>query len=248
MQSLALKLFRCSSIFLLLFLFGSSCESTRSAGPSLDSTHDGTLETRDENRPPPDEPVTATLAPEARALQYYTEGIEGDGPLRAHIHTNLGVIQCELYEEKAPVTVANFVGLSRGIKAYIDPFSGDVITDQPYYDGTIFHRVIPKFLIHGGDPTGTGYGGPGYTLPDEYHPQLRHDRPGRLSMANRGPATGGSQFFILEGPAPHLDDRHTIFGQCDSVQVLRAISHVPTSTMGRPVAPEPRIEKILFFR
>lgn len=191
---------------------------------------------------------SAQTPPSLAALKRYTEGIEGEGPLRALIETTQGEILCELFETEAPITVANFVGLARGMKAFIDPSTGEALSGVPFYDGVIFHRVIPNFLIQSGDPTGLGHGDPGYALPDEFSPDLRHDRPGRLSMANRGPNTAGSQFFITEVSAPHLDDRHTIFGQCDSPEVIRAISHVPTRTMNRPVTPAPRIESISFSR
>ena len=126
----------------------------------------------------------------------------------ARIKTQRGDIVAELYADRAPLTVENFVNLAR---------SG-------FYDGTTFHRVIPGFMAQGGDPTGTGTGGPGYQFRDEFHPTLRHSGPGILSMANAGPGTNGSQFFITFGPTPHLDDRHSVFGRVtEGLDVLRSI-------------------------
>lgn len=144
--------------------------------------------------------------------------------------TTMGKMTCELFPDKAPKTVANFVGLANGTKDWKHPFTGKDMKGTPLYDGTTFHRVIPNFMIQGGDPIGNGTGDPGYRFDDEFSPDLRFDRPGRLAMANSGPSTNGSQFFITEVPTPHLNDRHTIFGQCDdaSVDLVRRIARVPT--------------------
>ena len=254
---------RCSRTLLTLavalILFSSlGCDSrqrgeTRTPGsddhPPADQAT-GSESLLDESAPPPDESETADQPPEPSAVDRYTEDIEGDGPLMASIETTQGIIDCKLYEEQAPITVANFVGLARGLKAFVDPVTGDFVTGVPYYSDTIFHRVVRNFLIQGGDRTGQGHAGPGYTIPDEFTDELRHDRPGMLSMANieGGPNTGGSQFFITEIAAPHFDDRHTIFGRCHSLEVVRAISHVPTGTMSRPIDPAPRITSISFYR
>jgi cyclophilin family peptidyl-prolyl cis-trans isomerase len=138
----------------------------------------------------------------------------GKGKLTAIFDTTMGKFECELYEDKAPLTVANFVGLARGVRESYDKKS-DAWTAKKFYDGVIFHRVIDGFMIQTGDPTGTGGGGPGYVVLDEFDKSLKHTTPGLLSMANRGPNTGSSQFFVTVAPTPHLDGKHTIFGKCD---------------------------------
>jgi peptidyl-prolyl cis-trans isomerase A (cyclophilin A) len=137
----------------------------------------------------------------------------------AIIHTTAGDLHCTLFEKETPVTVANFIGLASGTKDWKNPVSHASKKGVPLYDGTIFHRVIPNFMIQGGDPAGNGSGDPGYTFKDEFVSTLTFDRPGRLAMANSGPSTNGSQFFITEVPTPHLNGRHTIFGQCDPAAV-----------------------------
>jgi peptidyl-prolyl cis-trans isomerase A (cyclophilin A) len=155
----------------------------------------------------------------------------------ATIYTNAGPIRVELFGNHAPKTVRNFVGLAEGTQEYKDPTTG-APGSGPYYDGTIFHRVIGGFMIQGGDPTGTGRGGPGYQFGDEFHSELRFDRPYLLAMANAGPGTNGSQFFITVGPTPHLNMRHTIFGEvadADSRKVVDAIATTRTGAGDRPV-------------
>lgn len=152
----------------------------------------------------------------------------------ANFETSLGNIRVRLFNDKAPKTVENFTGLAEGTKEFTDPRTGEK-KKAPYYDGTIFHRVIPRFMVQAGDPTGTGRGGPGYRFEDEFHPELKHDRPGLLSMANAGPNTNGSQFFITTVPTPHLDGRHAIFGEVVSGQdIVEAISNVRRDGRDKP--------------
>ena len=149
--------------------------------------------------------------------------------------TSEGNFTVRLYDQEAPATVENFVGLAEGSKEWSDPRTNQKVK-RPYYDGGIFHRVIDGFMIQGGDPLGQGIGGPGYTFADEFHPKLRHSKPGILSMANRGPNTNGGQFFITLGPTPHLDDRHSVFGEVvEGMDVVRKIGGTPTGDRDRPV-------------
>jgi peptidyl-prolyl cis-trans isomerase A (cyclophilin A) len=158
-----------------------------------------------------------------------------DGPLFATFRTSMGRIVVLLYEEKAPKTVENFVGLATGTKEWTDPKTGEKVK-RPLYNGTIFHRVIPNFMIQGGDPQGTGRGGPGYRFADEFNRELRHNKPGILSMANAGPNTNGSQFFITHVPTPHLDNRHSVFGEVvEGQDVVVAIGNVPRGPNDRPL-------------
>jgi peptidyl-prolyl cis-trans isomerase A (cyclophilin A) len=178
--------------------------------------------------PPAAEPAKTgdeVRPPTAADLETYTSDIKGKGTLRAVFETSQGKINCELFPDKAPMTVANFVGLARGLKPFRNPKSGEV-EKRPFFDGLVFHRVIPDFMIQGGDPLGVGNGDPGYRFGDEFNPTLRHDKPGILSMANAGPGTNGSQFFITERPTPHLDDKHSIFGACKEVEVIKKITRV----------------------
>jgi peptidyl-prolyl cis-trans isomerase A (cyclophilin A) len=155
----------------------------------------------------------------------------------ARFETTEGAFNIRLFDKEAPNTVANFVGLAEGTKEWKDPATGER-KKTPFYEGVIFHRVINGFMIQGGDRLGQGTGGPGYTFADEFHPSLRHDRAGILSMANAGPNTNGSQFFITLGPTPHLDRRHSVFGEVvDGLDVVRRIGAVPTGRQDRPVKP-----------
>ncbi|MEH1126183.1 peptidylprolyl isomerase [Micromonospora sp. CPCC 206061] len=156
--------------------------------------------------------------------------------LYATLHTNHGDIRLELFPHHAPKTVRNFVELAEGTKPYTDPRTGQP-GSGPYYDGTLSHRVISGFMVQMGDPTATGRGGPGFTFEDEFHPELSFDRPYLLAMANAGPGTNGSQFFITVGPTPHLNRRHTIFGQVAdeaSAKVVDSIANTPTAPGDRP--------------
>ena len=154
----------------------------------------------------------------------------------AILHTNYGDISIDLFGNHAPKTVENFVGLANGTKEYSQP-NAQGSNEGPFYDGAIFHRIIDGFMIQGGDPTGTGRGGPGYQFEDEFHPELQFDRPFLLAMANAGPSTNGSQFFITVTATPHLNNRHTIFGEVtdkESQKVVAKISRVATDRMDRP--------------
>ena len=155
----------------------------------------------------------------------------------ATLHTSEGDIRVNLFPQHAPETVGNFVGLASGRKEYSKPNASGG-NSGPFYDGSVFHRVIAGFMVQGGDPTGTGRGGPGYQFKDEFHPELRFDRPYLLAMANAGPGTNGSQFFITVGPTPHLNRKHTIFGEVaddESRAVVNTIASTPTGQGDRPL-------------
>ena len=153
----------------------------------------------------------------------------------AHFETTQGNFTVRLFEDEAPNTVSNFVNLATGAQDWLDPVSREMQKDTPFYDGIIFHRIIDGFMIQGGDPTGTGTGGPGYTFDDEFSSSLSHSKAGVLSMANAGPNTNGSQFFITLGPTPHLDNRHSVFGEVVSgMDIIETIGKVPTGAMDRP--------------
>jgi peptidyl-prolyl cis-trans isomerase A (cyclophilin A) len=151
----------------------------------------------------------------------------------------MGRITCQFFQKQAPNAVANFIGLAQGTKDWTDPTTKKLQHNKPYYDGTTFHRVIPGFMIQGGDPSATGMGDPGYTFPDELNPDLNFDVPGRLAMANSGPNTNGSQFFITEAAYPTLNQNYTIFGQCDdpSVEVVKTIARVERDSNDKPLTP-----------
>jgi peptidyl-prolyl cis-trans isomerase A (cyclophilin A) len=154
--------------------------------------------------------------------------------LYAVLETSLGEMVCKLEEEKTPETVKNFVGLALGEKEYTDPRTGNQ-SKEPFYNGTIFHRIIKEFMVQGGDRLGRGTGGPGYRFKDEFHPTLRHSKKGVLSMANAGPNTNGSQFFITLVPTPWLDGKHSVFGSLvKGEDVLEQLGSVETDAMDRP--------------
>ncbi|SEW23401.1 peptidylprolyl isomerase [Natrinema salifodinae] len=157
------------------------------------------------------------------------------GDVTATLHTTEGDIEVELYDERAPRTVENFVGLATGERTWTDPESGEEVEGEPLYDDVAFHRIIEGFMIQGGDPTETGRGGPGYQFDDEFHDELGHDDEGILSMANSGPNTNGSQFFITLDAQPHLDGRHSVFGEVtDGMDVVREIGNVETDANDQP--------------
>lgn len=172
------------------------------------------------------------------SLDEATKGLDKKGTLAAQIETNMGSFYCDLFADKAPNTVANFVGLARGLRKFWDAEKLAWVA-RPYYERSAFHRVMPTFMIQGGDHTGTGQGFIGYSIPDELSPQSKHDRPGQLCMANRMPGHNEGQFFITEAAAPHLDASYTIFGQCEPVTLVQRIARVPQSGPpdNRPLTP-----------
>jgi peptidyl-prolyl cis-trans isomerase A (cyclophilin A) len=173
---------------------------------------------------------------------------QGSGQLYARFVTSMGNIVIALEEERAPNTVKNFVGLATGTQEWTDPSTREAKQGVPLYSGTIFHRVIPDFMIQGGDPTGTGRGNPGYRFADEFHPELRHSGAGILSMANSGPNSNGCQFFITERATPHLDNRHSVFGHVVAGGDLVAkIARVPRGPGDRP-SKDVVLERVEIFR
>lgn len=162
---------------------------------------------------------------------------KGAQTMIAELDTTQGKIKIKLFQDKAPKTVDNFVSLAEGTKEFTDPKTGKK-TKRPFYDGLIFHRVIPGFMIQGGDPLGNGMGGPGYEFSDEFHPTLKHSKAGILSMANAGPNTNGSQFFITETATPHLDGKHAVFGEVvEGLEVVHKIANVPRGSSDKPKEP-----------
>ena len=229
-----------SSAFALV-LAGGACEKESKQGDEANTTTSS-------KAPGASRPSVApkqVRAPLATDLANYTKGLSGSGKLMVRFNTNQGVINCELFEKQSPLTVANFVGLARGLHAFTDPNTGK-IEMRPFYDGLIFHRVIENFMIQGGDPLGRGNGGPGYQFAQEISQDLRHDKPGVLSMANAGPNTNGSQFFITELPKPSLDGGYNIFGQCNEIDIVKKIARVDKSgsTPKTPVV----MEKVEIYR
>lgn len=242
---------RCRFTILLVLLTAiGGCDSKQRGEGQSPGSEDGKHVAETTDKPAPEHAVPDPddiTSPSERDLRIYTSDLDGSGDLIATVETTEGDIRCRLFERRAPVTVANFIGLARGLKRWVDPETNRVVEEKPLYDGTRFHRVIPGFMIQGGDPSGSGTGGPGYTIPDEISDTLSHDTPGTLSMATRGPNTGGSQFFITETAAPHLDGRHTIFGRCGNLEVVEAIARKPAGPDNRPEHPA-QIEDIVFER
>jgi peptidyl-prolyl cis-trans isomerase A (cyclophilin A) len=181
--------------------------------------------------PAPDDPLQGDFS-----IDDATVGLPGKGPLIATIETDLGALTCSLYDDRAPYTVANFIGLARGIRPWKDP-SGQWVK-KPLYDGTSFHRVLKKVWIQGGDPKGDGTGGPGYAIVDENWPGANHNRADLLCMASRGPSTSGSQFFITTAPAPKIDrmKSHTVFGECGPDELIQKIAGLELKG-DKPVTP-----------
>jgi peptidyl-prolyl cis-trans isomerase A (cyclophilin A) len=174
--------------------------------------------------------------PVAADLDGYAKKVPGKGELTATIATNLGTIHCQLFPNDAPMTVASFIGLATGQKPWTDPKSGNVVRHKRFYDGLTFHRVIPEFMIQGGDPLGEGTGGPGFQFADETQAGLIF-QPGSLAMANAGPGTNGSQFFVTETATEWLQGHHTIFGQCSDLEVVKKIARAPHGDGDRPTKP-----------
>lgn len=194
------------------------------------------------SRPSPDPTPAADIRPPTVAdLAEYTKDLPGSGSkILAKIETSMGTFNCELYGDKAPMTVANFVGLATGKKAWMNPKLGKVERGTPYFSGIQFHRVIPGFMIQGGDPTASGRGGPGYNFNDEIWDGQKVE-PGVLAMANAGvrggQGTNGSQFFVMEGRRQDLDPKHTVFGKCNEMDVLKKISTTERDGDDRPLQP-----------
>jgi peptidyl-prolyl cis-trans isomerase A (cyclophilin A) len=186
---------------------------------------------------PPPMPIEEVVRPPVAAdLTRYTIDLVQDGRLMAAIDTSEGTLHCALFADTRPMTVANFVGLATGKKPWIDPATGFVQRGKPFYDGLTFHRVIPEFMVQGGDPLGRGTGGPGYQFANE----IVKDgvmKPGVLGMANAGPNTNGSQFFVMEQPQDRLVPDFTFFGQCDELAVVKRIARVPRDAADHPNTP-----------
>lgn len=190
-------------------------------------------------QPSPDDPLKGAFS-----LADATQGLTGKGKLMADIKTAAGKLECELFDDRAPLTVANFIGLARGLRPFKTQ-SGEWLK-KPAYDGTTFHRVIKGFMIQGGDPAGTGAGEPGYVIPDEIWEDAYHSERGLLCMANRGPNTNGQQFFIMDGSAPHLDGGYTIFGKCGPSAVIEKLAN--SEVQGDRAVTPPKIDKVTIRR
>ena len=219
-----------SAIFVAAFLVTGAVFAQQSTPGSTEQTQTAPAATQSA-------PTTTPQAlPDAPGMQEHA----GPQPTGATVvfDTSMGQMACKLFDKQAPQAVANFVGLATGTKDFTDPATKQKAR-KPYYDGTTFHRVIPEFMIQGGDPLGTGTGDPGYMFNDEFDPALNFDVPGRLAMANSGPNTNGSQFFITEVAASFLDQKYVIFGQCDdhSVSVVKAIARVNRDSNDKPLEP-----------
>ncbi len=181
-------------------------------------------------------PAVGTHSPDAGTVPNKASTVTAPAQPTATIETSMGDIHCTLFPDKAPKTVANFIGLATGKKEWTNSKTGKLEKGVPLYDGTTFHRVIPDFMIQGGDPEGTGMGGPGYKFNDEPN-DLKFDVPGRLAMANAGPNTNGSQFFITEAATPWLDGKYNLFGECQDIDLVKKIARVPAGGANKPVTP-----------
>ncbi|HEX4066209.1 MAG TPA: peptidylprolyl isomerase [Acidobacteriaceae bacterium] len=220
----------CFLIYCPLFAQSQDLPDAPTARPQTPGQPESAPQNAPQNMPP--------AAPNGTMPNPPPGGPEPTGPT-VLFDTSMGRMTCRLFDKQAPVTVANFVGLATGTKNWTDPTTKQAMHGKPFYDGTTFHRVIPGFMIQGGDPTGTGMGDPGFSFNDEFSPDLNFDVPGRLAMANSGPNTDGSQFFITEAPDQDLDQKYTIFGQCDahSVIVVQSIARVNRDDKDKPLEP-----------
>jgi peptidyl-prolyl cis-trans isomerase A (cyclophilin A) len=237
---------------------GAACkkEAPAAGGAAPGTTDKATADKTSATPPTPDKPGTPGADPEKGdfTLEEATAGLPGQGTLMAKISTAKGDLHCELFFDAAPKTVASFIGLARGLRAWQDPKTGEWVK-KPFFDGLAFHRVIPAFMIQGGDILSRDYnnpdigaGGPGYELPNETKPDLKFDRAGRLAMANAGPDTGGSQFFVTEVPRKSLDGSYTIFGQCDGEDVVKQIARVAVDSPDHNKPVEPVTMKVEIYR
>jgi peptidyl-prolyl cis-trans isomerase A (cyclophilin A) len=191
--------------------------------------------------------VEIEIRPPVADLAVYTKTLKGSGSaIIATMETSQGTLHCTLFADRTPVAVANFIGLATGQKPWVDPKTQKVVRGKPFYDGLVFHRVIPNFMIQGGDPLGVGTGGPGYQFSDETFRDIRNV-PGTIAMANAGPGTNGSQFFINEVRSDHLNGKHTVFGQCKELELITKIANVPRDSSDKPSTPVV-IRRITFAR
>jgi peptidyl-prolyl cis-trans isomerase A (cyclophilin A) len=219
---------------------GWDTESNRSMAAALAPPSSVALNTPAAVAISPDDPLKGVFT-----LATALAGLPATGDLHATLDTSKGAIECKLFDSKAPNTVANFVGLARGLRPWKDPKGAWV--KRPAFDGTKFHRVIPDFMIQGGDAKGNGSGEPGYVIADELWAGARHDRAGLLCMANRGPDTNGAQFFITDKAASHLDVSYTIFGECAPTGIVHDIATVPRDPRDMPLT-EVTIRSIKIMR
>jgi peptidyl-prolyl cis-trans isomerase A (cyclophilin A) len=224
----------CRRFFLVVALAGSAVLSLGQQTPPTKPDPDSKPIADPATKPaaPSAEEIPDGITPQASAL------VHPNGPTVV-FDTSMGRITCQFFEKQAPNTVANFIALATGTKDWTDPTSHKKMHHKPLYDGTVFHRVIPGFMIQGGDPTGTGMGDPGYQFADEFDPNLNFDVPGRLAMANSGPDTDGSQFFITEQAYDSLNQHYSLFGQCDEdgIAVVKAIARVERDAEDKPLTP-----------
>jgi peptidyl-prolyl cis-trans isomerase A (cyclophilin A) len=217
--------------FVLAFTLAAALGAlAQSSTPAAPDSKPPSPDTKPDTKPA--EELPDSPAPQAAAL------IHPSGPTVV-FDTSMGRVTCQFYQQQAPKTVANFIALAEGTKDWTDPGTHKKMHGKRLYDGTTFHRVIPGFMIQGGDPAGTGMGDPGYQFEDEFDPNLNFDQPGRLAMANSGPNTDGSQFFITEQAYDTLDQHYSLFGQCDQdgVEIVKAIARVPRDSEDKPLSP-----------